>query len=787
MMRNRNLKLLLALLFVAGAIYWANERFRSPTGAGPQVRREPEPAREGAFNPSEVDPAVMRKFIQLEATQTQLDQTVWAKERLAEQYEQVFIRLWDELRQAEDPFAVLGKFPFGDLRLAERESTEDHAWGIKLTRFGKVGPLLNVERWREWLASRTSAGWRVAQTEWRQREFDLQDGGSTRSLVEFKANVVLPEDRRAVSLKGNLRVQWDRRPEPGATPFPRRIEVAELEALERKGPPAFQAAVSRVIEPEPNTVFIDPLILYDLDGDGLSEVILGTKNVVFWNRGDGRFERRKLCTQHSDLIAAAVVADFNGDGHADFLAIDERGLLLFAGDRQGQFDQPGQRGWTAREPLLNPFIVTAGDIDGDGDLDAWFGQYKLPYVAGQMPTPYYDANDGFPAFLLVNEGAGKFRDATEQAGLAAKRFRRTYSASFADLDEDGDLDLIVVNDFAGVDLYHNDGRGRFTDVTRAALAEAHLFGMAHTFGDYDVDGRMDVFVIGMDSVVGQRLDYLKLGRPQFPEHQRLRPAMAYGNRLYLARDGGVRQAPFNDQVARTGWSWGATSFDFDNDGDVDCYIANGHKSRATAKDYELQFWMHDIYVASSKHDPVLDVYFRAVGRRLYGEGHSYGGFAKNALFLNEGGRRFLDVGHLMGVALEEDCRNAVADDLDGDGKLDLLVTTYLVWPEAQQALHLFRNDFADAGNWIGFRLRETKPGFSPAGAKLTLTTGAGKQVRWLVTGDGYRSQHSATAHFGLGAVTNVESAEVRWPNGKTQRLVAPAINRYHAVASEAGW
>mgnify|MGYP003336824970 CR=1 FL=1 len=80
------------------------------------------------------------------------------------------------------------------------------------------------------------------------------------------------------------------------------------------------------------------------------------------------------------------------------------------------------------------------------DYRAGRGQYKLPYVAGQMPTPYYDANDGFPGYLLRNDGHGNFTDATAASGLASKRFRRSYSASFVDLDEDGDVDLVVVSD-----------------------------------------------------------------------------------------------------------------------------------------------------------------------------------------------------------------------------------------------------------------------------------------------------------------------------------------------------
>jgi hypothetical protein len=429
--------------------------------------------------------------------------------------------------------------------------------------------------------------------------------------------------------------------------------------------------------------------------------------------------------------------------------------------------------------LPNAFVLTAGDVDGDGALDVWLGQYKLPYVAGQMPTPYYNANDGFPSFLLLNDGHGNFRDATAEAALDKKRFRRTYSASFVDLDNDGDLDLLVVSDFAGVDLYYNDGHGHFTDVTESALEDSHAFGMAHTFGDFDLDGQLDFLVIGMNSYTAGRLDQLQLGPAGFPDYHVMRPKMAYGNRLFVQHDSAWRQTALSDQVARSGWSWGVASLDFDNDGAVDLYIANGHKSRQSVRDYDTQFWKHDIYVARSTHDPALDIYFRSTADRLYGAGMSYGGNEKNRLFLNQGGTSFLEVGFLAGVAMPEDCRDVVADDLDGDGKLDLIVTTLEEWPRSRQTLHVFHNRLADGGHWIAFNLRETTPGYSPVGARITLKTVGRSAVQAIVTGDSYRSQHASSVHFGLGAEDQIEQVEVRWPNGQVQRLEHPAIDQSH--------
>jgi len=124
----------------------------------------------------------------------------------------------------------------------------------------------------------------------------------------------------------------------------------------------------------------------------------------------------------------------------------------------------------------------------------------------------------------------------------------------------------------------------------------------------------------------------------------------------------------------------------------------------------------------------------------------------------------------------------VTDDFDGDGKMDLLLTTLEVWPAEKQAVRLFRNAIPDAGNWIGFRLRE-EVGNSPIGARVTLRHAGGAAVGQIVTGDSYRSQHANTIHFGLGQVARVDSVEIRWQNGRTRVLENPAINQYHRVSS----
>ena len=161
-----------------------------------------------------------------------------------------------------------------------------------------------------------------------------------------------------------------------------------------------------------------------------------------------------------------------------------------------------------------------------------------------MPTPFHDANDGFPDFLLMNDGAGMFSDGTEQAGLAAKRNRRTFSASLLDMDGDRHLDLVVVADFSGLDYYRNRGDGTFEDVTESRVDERHGFGMSHTFGDYDGDGRVDLYMVGMSSTTARRLDALGLAREGFDEYTSMRAPMSYGNRLYVSRGDRLEQPAF---------------------------------------------------------------------------------------------------------------------------------------------------------------------------------------------------------------------------------------------------
>lgn len=725
-----------------------------------------------------VTPEVLAKYRDLEVRHHEMDQTVWAKDLLAERHEEAFVELWDQLNHANEAFAVLRQFSFGELRLGTPKTEPDLPQGIHVLRLSEPAEKLSPTDFQTRLARWQEEGWGLENSEWRLRQF--RPGSNSvpcTGLISFSANVLNAKSQTRALLRGDLAVTWPAVSHPDSSPTPLVIDAMNLEILSRQGDPVFHPLATLSVSPERDSFFVDPLIFYDLDGDGTSEVILACKNLVFWNE-QGKFVSKPLCEHPPHLIYSGLIADFDGDGLADFLCADQEGLLLFAGNQQGRFPDAGKRVWRSPEPLRFVEVMTAGDINHDGSLDVWLAQYKAPHFKGQMPTPYYDANDGDPAYLLLNEGSGNFRDATIASGLAAKRNRRTYSASFADLDGDGHLDLVVISDFAGVDLYHNDGQGHFTDISDRALDERHLFGMAHTLADFDGDGRPDLLAIGMTSPAAERLDHLGLGPIEHPDFQKMRQKMSQGNRLYLSKDGLFSEASFSPQVARTGWSWGVSAFDYNNTRALALYIAAGHESKASVRDYEAQFWRHDIYAGSSANDQATEMFLGAEQTRR-GDG-SYGGYYQNQFFIRDPATGYREVGYLFGVSPLADSRNVVSDDFNGDGKMDLAFIT--VDPTFQhQKLRLFENRLKAAGNWIGFRLREEGAGFSPVGCRVTINTPAGRQVRWLVLGDSFRSQHAPVAHFGLGNLTEVDSVEIRWPNGQTRILKAPVINQYHAV------
>jgi hypothetical protein len=736
-----------------------------------------------------VKAALPKNAAELKAMRAKHDETIWSHEVLAQKHEMTFVDLWDRMIHQKDKFKVLREFAFNRLVIGTSPASETLDWQIQKTRFNEPTQNILREDWPAWVAGFEKAGYQIVETEFHHSAFQPSPDGAT-SKVAFLIHATHAAENQRYIVRGTLHIRWQ--PESGTASdlfLPDTIDATDIHILARQGNPAFvESRVDRFpTDPagrkSPTT--IHPVMLQDLDSDGLPEIIVAAFNHVYRNKGHWKFEFGRLCEHPVPHINAAAIADFDGDGIRDYMPVIKNGFpFLYKGDKEGRFTTPPRILRISAEPLRVAVNVVPGDIDGDGDLDVFIGQQKPGYFNGDIPTPYYDANDSFPAYLLLNDGQGNFTDITSRSGLGEKYRRRNFSASFIDYDEDNDLDLILTSDFAGTDLFENNGKGQFTDISATMQPQAYAFGMSHTFGDYNLDGTIDFLTVGMSSTTARRLEQLDLGREDFRDYDDARMKMGYGNRMYLFQGGKYVQAPFNEDVARTGWSWGSTTLDFDNDADPDIYVVNGQTSGQTTKDYCTSFWCHDVYYKRGERpDEAIRQLFEEMVPQFDGNGISWNGYEHNALLMNVGGRSFVNVGYLMNVSHEFDSRAAVSGDIDGDGRVDLIVEQKDLRAN-ESKLYIVRNAWDQGGHWIGAHLRQSPGGASPIGARVTVALPNGHELKQHnVAGHSVWAQHDNTVHFGLGASAAVSSIRVHWPDGTSSTIMEPAINEYHVVTS----
>ncbi len=455
---------------------------------------------------------------ELRAIRADHDERVWSKEVLAQRYESTFVELWDQLIHQSDKYQVFKNFKFTQLIVGTTPRSETLDWQISRVVFDEPLQQISSEQWPAWAAGFEAAGYEIVETEFHHSAFVPSPDGAT-SQVSFVIHAKRAETNERFIVRGTLGIRWQPDVDPASGRYvPETIDATDLYVLARKGDPAFvESRVDRLptdVAGKTSPTTIHPIILQDLNDDGLPEVIVGGFNHVYLNRGNWQFEFARLCEVPVPHVNAGCFADFDGDGILDYMAAFKNGFpVLYQGAGGGKFPGRPRLLKIAAEPLRVPINIVPGDIDGDGDLDVFLGQQKPGYFNGDIPTPYYDARDGYPCFVLLNDGQGNFTDVTDDSGLSDKRRRRNFAASWIDYDEDGDLDLMMTSDFSGTDLFENDGRGRFRDITDTLEPQAHAFGMSHTFGDYNLDGAIDFLTVGMSSTTARRLEQLRLGAP----------------------------------------------------------------------------------------------------------------------------------------------------------------------------------------------------------------------------------------------------------------------------------
>jgi hypothetical protein len=452
--------------------------------------------------------------------------------------------------------------------------------------------------------------------------------------------------------------------------------------------------------------------------DNRGRGLLGqNSNHLFRNDGDGTFTDVTEAAGVGDMGVGfgCSAADFDADGDVDLYVLNYGPNVLYRNEGDGTFtDVSAASGLAdARFSLSAPWL----DYDGDGDLDVYVanyleydeGVYRAFYPADGHPGPLSYA--GQPDALYRNNGDGTFTDVTEAAGVFNPD-GRAMSATAADVNNDGWLDIYVANDATENFYYENGGDGTFEErglYVGLAMGEngQGVSSMGPTFADIDRSGLQDVFI----------------------------PDMGYGTLLMNQGDVFIDTtyasniAPIIGQY--TGWA--GLVFDYDNDGYVDIFVANGNAH------------------------------------------HEYS--EEDVLMRNNGDGTFTDVSRESGAYFGEKYvgRGGTYGDYDNDGDLDILVVNL------NSEAKLLRNDGGNRNNWISIEALLPDGGREAIGARVEVITGELRQVQDLVPVRGYLSQVDPRLHFGLGSATEVDSIEIRWPGGETQRLEKVPANQFLRV------
>jgi tetratricopeptide (TPR) repeat protein len=528
----------------------------------------------------------------------------------------------------------------------------------------------------------------------------------------------------------------------------------------------------------------------DIDGDGFDDVYIcqpaGLPNRLYRNRGDGTFED---ITEASGLgilenTACALFADFDNDGRQDLIVVRTNGPLLFLNEGGGKFRQKPDAFQFAKPPQGTFTGAAAADYDRDGWLDIYFCLYLYYQGTDQYkdPSPYYDAENGPPNFMMRNNRDGTFRDVTAESGLNRKNTRYSFCCGWSDYNRDGWPDLYVVNDFGRKNLYRNNGDGTFTDVAAQAGVEDVGAGMGVCWFDYDNDGAEGLYVADMWTAAGKRVSMQEVFQKDAPEEVRaLYRKHARGNSLFRNRgDSAFQDASASAGVEMGRWSWSSDAWDFDHDGFPDLYITNGMVSGGSREDLNSFFWRQVVANSPVEAKPShnYEQGWNALNELIRSDG-TWSGYERNVFYANNRDGTFSDVSGAVGLDFFEDGRAFALADFDHDGRLEV----FLKNRDGPQ-LRVLKNVMKDLGPSIAFRLRGVKSNRDAIGAAVTVETKAGRQTRMLQAGSGFLSQHSKEIFFGLGEAKGPVRASVRWPSGLVQELRDLPIN--HTVWVEEG-
>lgn len=478
---------------------------------------------------------------------------------------------------------------------------------------------------------------------------------------------------------------------------------------------------------------------FDYNNDGWLDIYISGglgRDKLYRNNQNGTFTERGwqagLAVTGLYYTMGVVTGDIDNDGYRD-LFVTTLGIgdsyhshvpnILFRNNRNGTFtDISAQAG--IRDSAWS-MAATMGDYNLDGFLDIYVANYvkSIRFIHDSVTTEVIGfAHTGFANFFYMNNGNGTFTNIAPQ--LQVDDAGTGLAAAFSDYDNDRDMDIFLVNDFGAWvvpnKLYRNEfPANAFTEVSASSGADAAIYGMGIAIGDYDQDDDLDYYITN----IGENVFYRNNGNGTFTD---------------VARQAGVENG-YVDSLFTTGW--GTAFLDYDHDTWLDLFVSNGHIMAAD-------------FIATSEKDP-------------------------KKLYRNNADGTFTDVTFLEGVGDSSIGRGFAMGDYDNDGDLDMLVTVITENMGSGNNAHalLFRNDIANGNHWLKVSVQGTYSNRDGFGSRVEAYAHGRKWIREIDGGSSHASQHSTTAHFGLGSLTRVDSVVVLWPAGGRSRIANIAADQ----------
>lgn len=506
--------------------------------------------------------------------------------------------------------------------------------------------------------------------------------------------------------------------------------------------------------------------LADYDNDGKLDLFLSNSvrkykaasnadncGKLFRGRSDGTFQ---------DVTAASGIRQCGWGVGAWWVDLDNDGFLdLYITNLGGNelWHNNGNDTFTLASAGLFPddrrYSIPAAFLDAnrDGRLDVFIGNYvvtsleeesKRTLSAQKLPDEYDPPGASF--FLQRSDGA--FVDATASSGVSAPK-GRTIGAIAFDFNGDGITDLYVADDQSPNYLYRGRGEGTFEDVSAetgtdappegpTAFGRRHRSGMGLAVADYDGDGWPDLFITNFANEPNTL--YRNVEGQLFEETDR-KAGLAAPSIPYSA--------------------WGCNFFDYDNDGWADLFVSNGQI---------LPRWLYRYLRAFSKKTANYNI-----GERTYRQPQHLFHNRGDGTFERVPQERMGDLGKILRAG-----RGTAAGDLDGDGRLDLVLAPI------SDPVMVFRNETPDPGHWIEILPVGAGDGRTPLHAKVTVGSAGRRSVQEFTIQPSYASGSYLPLHFGLGRATRIDAIQVVWPEGGVQKLSSPAVDHAYRVSRQEG-